>query len=319
MDVNDKKEARFRPLLPYAVLIITALAWVGSISIAPERASSASDTPITGYGWSDTIGWISFNCSDAGTCGSVSYGMSVNPGGVISGYAWSEHIGWVSAKNSDLSGCPSSPCTARIVGGAMQGWLKALSGDSALSGGWDGWISLSGSGYGPSIISGGGFNSYAWGSDVVGWVDFSQVRTDFAPCNPSYSCVDLQHIQYTNPQCQTSSYATCTSPAFCTEGSAACLYPPPVFIQSGELTGHLQATPQIVPTGLPATLTWNVDNVSDCTVSGDNGDGWSGTSGSHSSSPILQQTIYTLSCDALDGSSVDEGVVVNVLPIFQEI
>ncbi|MCR4325817.1 MAG: hypothetical protein NUV59_03345, partial [Patescibacteria group bacterium] len=139
-------------------------------------------------------------------------------------------------------------------------------------------------------------------------------------CTTSYSCTDSQHIQYTNPQCQTSPYATCTSPAFCTEGSAACLYPPPVFIQSGgDLTGHLQATPQIVPTGLPTTITWNVDNVSDCTVSGDNGDGWSGTSGSHSSSPILQQTIFTLHCDPLDGSTLNESVVVNVLPIFQEI
>ncbi|MDZ4226935.1 MAG: hypothetical protein U1D26_00485 [Patescibacteria group bacterium] len=319
MKIDNKKEASFRPLLPYAVLVITALIWAGSLAISPQTASSASDTPITGYGWSDTIGWVSFNCADLGTCGSVSYGMSIATNGDISGYAWSEAIGWVQAYESP-SGCPQAPCAAKLTGGSMRGWFKALAGGSLVSGGWDGWISLSGSGYGPSIISGGGFDSYAWGSDVVGWIDFSQVRTDFAPCNPSYSCTDPQHIQYTSPLCQTSAYATCTSPAFCVEGSAVCLYPPPVFIQSGGgLTGHLQATPQITPAGLPVIVTWNVDNVSDCTVSGDNGDGWSGTSGSHSSSPILQQTIYTLNCAPLDGSTLNESVIVNVLPIFQEI
>lgn len=49
-------------------------------------------------------------------------------------------------------------------------------GSDPQAGGWDGWISLSGSspGYGPTK-SGSIFSGYAWGSDVLGWLDFSQV------------------------------------------------------------------------------------------------------------------------------------------------
>lgn len=136
-------------------------------------------------------------------------------------------------------------------------------------------------------------------------------------CTPAYSCSG-DTIQYTNSSCSVSNVATCVAPGFCSAGSSSCLYPAPSFIQSGQLTGHLQVNPQILHAGTAATVTWNVDNVSGCTVIGDNGDSWSGTSGSKTSKPIVQQTVYNLHCDGLDGSSVDESATTNVLPSFQE-
>jgi hypothetical protein len=75
---------------------------------------------------------------------------------------------------------------------------------------------------------------------------------------------------------------------------------------------------------------WNVSNVSGCTVTPSNGSAWviAGTAGnSWTSSPgsagqasaaITQRTTFTLSCAALDTSSIHETVTVNIAPVFQE-
>jgi hypothetical protein len=106
--------------------------------------------------------------------------------------------------------------------------------------------------------------------------------------------------------------------------TAACLYPQPSFIQSGDNTGHLQASPQIVPTGLPTTLFWNVADVASCTVSGTDNENWTGLSSGpdgQATAPILEQTVFTLTCEALPGvtpSSLSETATVDVLPVFEE-
>jgi hypothetical protein len=53
----------------------------------------------------------------------------------------------------------------------MTGWAKAIAADGN---GWDGWISFAGTGYGPTL-SGSNITGYAWGSDVVGWIDMNGV------------------------------------------------------------------------------------------------------------------------------------------------
>lgn len=135
----------------------------------PSLASSSDN--LSGYAWSDNIGWISFNCTNDSSCGTSNYGVTVNgTSGDLSGYAWSDNVGWVSFNPSDVVGCPSSPCTPNIsrVTGNASGWFRVLSGVGGS--GWDGWVSLSGVTATGMVISG-----YAWGSDVVGWVDMSAV------------------------------------------------------------------------------------------------------------------------------------------------
>jgi hypothetical protein len=148
-------------------------------------------------------------------------------------------------------------------------------------------------------------------------------------CTPAstYTCSanNIVHTSTTS-QCAvttTNPYATCVAPAFCSAGSAACLYPPPSPVPDAPntLSGHLQARPTIVKKGKTIRIFWNISNVSSCTVTGTNGDTWSGaTSGTSgkTSATINQQTVYTLSCTALDSSTYQESTTVNLVPAYQE-
>lgn len=132
----------------------------------------AASNPVSGYAWSENIGWIHFNP----TFGGVFFN---DTSGRFSGYGWSENIGWVDFGSA--SGYPSAPnygAMADIVTGLITGWSKAVAGGSSGSGGWDGWIRTRGSGpdYGASAdLITGDLSGWVWGSDVVGWVSLSGV------------------------------------------------------------------------------------------------------------------------------------------------
>ncbi len=154
-----------------------SLLFTAHTTYAGTDNTSAND--VTGFAWSDNIGWISFSCTDLGTCGTSQYGVDMDDAsGVLSGYAWSDNIGWISFNAADVSGCPSGSCTPTVNSdGTVSGWAKALSANSAD--GWDGWISLHGSGYGVQYNdSTGFFSNFAWGSDVVGWISFNHTDTN---------------------------------------------------------------------------------------------------------------------------------------------
>ena len=296
----------------------------GSSTCGPAAVTvNPTGTAITGWAWSDTVGWISLS--------GTGYGLSIASNGTVSGYAWSDNIGWISANSSDVAGCPSGTCTPKISAGALTGWLKALSADGN---GWDGWISLSGSGYGPTLANG-AFTGYSWGSDVVGWVDWSLARSTYAQCTPStvYTCSPVSGYDtngnstvvktVTDSSCAVTltNAPVCHTPYFCSAGSATCLSAPPSFNQNAGHTGHLQAIPSLVPQGLPTTLFWNVSSVTGCSVAGSNNDHWTGASSpvnGQASSALEQQTTFTLACTGADGTPVNEVQVVNILPIFQE-
>jgi len=82
-----------------------------------------------------------------------------------------------------------------------------------------------------------------------------------------------------------------------------------------------QVRPLLVRSGNTVSVSWDVANVQSCTVTGSNGDSWSGISGNQTSSPITGQTIYRLSCTPLAGASgspVNKSTTVNIVPIFNE-
>jgi hypothetical protein len=138
-------------------------------------------------------------------------------------------------------------------------------------------------------------------------------------CAASYSCSG-NTITYTDASCHTSTVLACTAPYLCVPGSSSCISPEPVFNASGDRSGHLQAVPILLRRGEVAALYWNVSNVQSCTVTGNNGDSWNGLSGEKTSSPIIQQTAYTLACAPLGEASFSpETVTINIVPIFQEL
>ncbi len=159
-------------------------------------ASAGTNDNVSGWAWSDTVGWISFNCTDTNSCGTSSYGVRVDEiTGVFSGYAWSDNIGWIrmDPEGSYPSGSGTSPNGVKLVGNRVTGWARACtvfasgcSGalkDDAYRGGWDGWISMSGTSpdYGV-ILDGDAFRNFAWGYMIVGWVDWDPVCASGNPC-----------------------------------------------------------------------------------------------------------------------------------------
>src|SRR4029077_10745683 len=63
-------------------------------------------TALTGYMWGENAGWISMNCSNTGTCGTQSYGVTNSMGlGVLAGYAWGENVGWISFSCANTGTC----------------------------------------------------------------------------------------------------------------------------------------------------------------------------------------------------------------------
>src|SRR6185436_12668444 len=68
---------------------------IGALALRPVPAHSQSDgTPILGYAWSDTVGWLDLNCQNSNVCTTDDFGFTLFSDGTIGGYAWSENIGW---------------------------------------------------------------------------------------------------------------------------------------------------------------------------------------------------------------------------------
>ena len=228
-----------------------------------------------GHVWADNIGWISLNCANQGSCAVSNYKVSMDDNGNMSGYAWSENIGWLSFNPGDVAGCPSAPCSPvlnRFFGtgqGAVTGWFKALSGGTVGSGGWDGFVKLSGTwtngvsaGAYPNGVngSGTGLSGFAWGSDVVGWVDFGNATADsLLVCSSDWrvACPTAPN------SCGLRNFGTIQC-----DGSCSAVFPPPesscnvLNVPTGG--GGTSACPSLTldPQTVPATngttkITWN--------------------------------------------------------------
>lgn len=151
--------------------------------------NAGSGDNISGYAWSENIGWISFNCTNQDTCGTVDYGVDIEGDGDFSGYAWSENIGWIDfgpagpyPSTPNYSACLDLPGSGQVCDGVgnyqVSGWARALSYSS-------GWIKLKGTNYGVSIDKDTGeFSGWGWSDMIIGWMNFSgltyKVSTDFS-------------------------------------------------------------------------------------------------------------------------------------------
>ena len=176
--------------------------------LSPFIALAGTEHNMSGWAWNANdngsgIGWISFNSTncdtdanghvDSGYCGGnnstgsvIDYGVNQDVYDNLVGYAWSSSIGLI--QFGGLSGFPKQQGSASrndhnalVVSGKLSGWAKAIGADLDKSDDWDGWISLSGitadnHNYGVMIDQKTGkFSGYAWGSDVIGIVNFDRV------------------------------------------------------------------------------------------------------------------------------------------------
>jgi hypothetical protein len=144
------------------------------------------------------IGWISMNCSNTNTCGTSNYKVELEQSGNLTGYAWSSTVGWISFNPAGPypTGAGVLADDAQATDGSFTGnlnfggWARVCAaaanpatcsgGTNPNAGGWDGWIALAGTAagsYGITMTPAGAANgstNYAWGGPVIaGWIDFS--------------------------------------------------------------------------------------------------------------------------------------------------
>ncbi|MDP2864532.1 MAG: hypothetical protein Q8N73_02680 [bacterium] len=197
----------------FLAITITLFAVFGFLLVGEVEAGQEHN--VSGWAWSENIGWISFNCTNQGTCGTANYGVNINSDGTFSGYAWSEHIGWITFNESELTNCPIAPCQTKLDLSTKQisGWAKALTD----GGGWDGWIRLRDTNYGVWIdtnVSPAEFRNWAWSDMVIGWISFNcsnqgvcgtsnyKVITSFSSNNPPNAAMSCQIVDCKGPGCE---------------------------------------------------------------------------------------------------------------------
>ncbi len=307
------------PLLLGGAILVALLFYV-----VPGVEAGAGDN-LSGWAWSETIGWISFNstncakqsppagCPPAGTT-IGNYGVNVAPSGDMLGYAWAETIGWISF-NED-KGCPSKPCKPNFDSktGKVTGWARALSAKD----GWDGWIHLSpatGSSYGVSV-NGCDWSGYAWGSDITGWINFK--GSNYGVTGKADACrasVQMEATSITDVTGQ-----TLTVKEDPVTGELTIVTKDPVTGETIDVTakyltindkGQLQVS---ITKGESITLDWSAPKTSSCKGIGGYGT-WAGTkdtSGPEKISPPVGNYTYTLQCVDQGGQTLEESVIVIV-------
>lgn len=175
------------------IVMSLILAFVVAFLFAQTSVLAGLSESGRGFAWGGTsstnnayqgMGWISLNNLSDGT--GTSYGVHIPfSNGNLSGYAWSEHYGWISFNGGDLAGCSPALGQAARAGNAITGGARILAMRDAGSnaGGFDGCISLAGTGYGVTISGSASpyaLSGYAWSSDL-GWINFSGASIQFNP------------------------------------------------------------------------------------------------------------------------------------------
>ncbi len=145
-----------------------------SLQAPSVQGQTEGETTLSGYAWSSNIGWINFRGNN--------YGVTIYPSGFFSGYAWSSNIGWINfAPSGTFPASPNHAAKLDPSTGQVTGWARALAPHQSGISGWDGWIKLAGNNYGVVRVAGlpgmpDHFRGYAWGDDVLGWMDWELVR-----------------------------------------------------------------------------------------------------------------------------------------------
>lgn len=128
-------------------------------------------------------------------------------------------------------------------------------------------------------------------------------------CVPGFECGNDGNVYRKNMQCELTLHEECQWG--CANG--ACNPAPAPEVVTWKVT------PTLVAKNKTTVVSWEVRNVTSCSVSGTNGDSWTGMQGVNTSSPLIGQTTYTLHCTPYTGQNwTDRTAIVNIIPVFQE-
>ena len=239
-------------------LLLSLIFLLTSGFLLVEEVKAGTGDNVSGYAWSENIGWISFNslncdgdgngfsdgipnCPPAGTP-IANYGVDVDLiTGAFSGYAWSENIGWIWFAPTDTTPDGTvNPATLNLVTNEVSGWARACAGAAnpdctgganPVAGGWDGWVKLRGltteaipTEYGVSrntIPDPDEFEGWAWSDNIIGWVSFN--------CSNQGVCLTSNYKVFivNQPPSATGLSADVTSGDYC---AGSCIGSAPVFL-----------------------------------------------------------------------------------------
>ncbi len=87
----------------------------------------------------------------------------------------------------------------------------------------------------------------------------------------------------------------------------------------GNIGVQISVSPSLVRSGQRTVVRWNSMEMSSCTVTGSNGDSWTGLAGEEITRPITLRVTYTLSCTAFDGRTMTDTAIVGLAPVMCEI
>ena len=183
---------------------VAAVAYASFLFVTTYTARAGAGQDVSGYAWSETGGWISFNATNRGDA--ADYGVNVDPlTGNFSGYAWSDIAGWISFEPSDITASPSCgmPATLSTTTNKVSGWARVLSGKNNGLGGGCIRLTESGSPAYPGVTyntGSGELEGYAWEPDQLGWISFN--CTDSGSCGTSNYAVHVA-IAIPNPPAPT--------------------------------------------------------------------------------------------------------------------
>lgn len=144
----------------------------------------------------------------------------------------------------------------------------------------------------------------------------SQIIGDQCACNTGYILQGGVCVQSCANECVGNNVVNSCTGAVVTICSYQCslgiCQPPP----SPNVTWSV--SPTLIQRGGTVNITWTVVNATNCRVVRTNGADWVGLSGTKTEQ-LDQETRYTLKCNALNGTPIEFGDTVKIVPVWQEV
>ena len=145
-------------------------------------------------------------------------------------------------------------------------------------------------------------------------------------CTIRNRCGSANGVVGCNGQCNVSRYPTCLNPDDSVTGGDDG-WTEVTINDDGRFPGQnygnigvqISVSPNLVRSGQRTVVRWNSAEMSSCTVTGTNGDSWTGLAGEEITRPITLRVTYTLSCTAFDGRTMTDTAVVGLAPVMCEI
>ena len=162
---------------------------------------------LTGWMWSENIGWISLSCNNTGLCATTGYGVSNDNCGALTGFAWAENVGWINFSPATV-GVLIDPQTGDFAGrawGENIGWITFASDGPNPYGVETSWRRLSPSGTPTATLSKNGASlviSWDAVADADGYDVFLGALSELLPSGGDFSqlseCLAEDQLQTTH-------------------------------------------------------------------------------------------------------------------------